>query len=209
MKFSNHKEVLAICFLSVVIVNPINAQDFRTLSIDTGYRTKSYSNRAIGNFGLEYIQATSLLFEGGANIGFVKNSPWSRGLWLALNIITNDFLSQPISQFYHEFGHGTRMAVYGIKPELHIGVSQSNHHYDNFFLIFLNDFGNASGASCWPSDDEKYSQLSRYQRAVEAAGGLNNEMYISELIRNTVYLHGGRVSYWSYTGEVNSPLIFM
>ena len=111
----------------------------RRLSIDSSYSDDKYSNRAIGDFGVELYQLNSALHD-----SISLDSGFTRFGWTIIHsLFTEIYLKPKFSLAYHEFGHGTRMAAGTNEPEyLYVNnftTSEINAAtpYKGFFSYFL------------------------------------------------------------------------
>lgn len=203
----------------VTITTSVHAQqpDYqRTLSLDSRYFLQSYSNSAIGRFGIEVLNLSTvpadLIGSGGTwrNIG--------RG---AVLLVGSTILGQGFGVPFHEYGHGTRAAAVGLRPVYGFGrirtaqdveaAYASGDTHDAFFGYYLRYFFKGGSAYALAVDeDTPFTPLSDEEvdalgwSGVGAAGGLNNEMFYAELIEDEMSRHGGHPGY--FTSYVNAKL---
>jgi hypothetical protein len=176
----------------------------RTLSFDSRYVVRTYSNAAFAEFGIEFLELTSVAIDvvpaGNrfANIG--------RGL---LAMVVPGIAGQAFGLSYHEFGHGTRAAAAGYRPRFGLGSISTEAEveaalargdlHESFFGYFANSFFEGSGYSLADPDAVLFAPLTEQEltetrwRVLMTTGGLNNEMLFAERIEDQIYRGGGHV----------------
>ena len=177
----------------------------RRLSIDSSYSDDKYSNRAIGDFGVELYQLNSALHD-----SISLDSGFTRFGWTIIHsLFTEIYLKPKFSLAYHEFGHGTRMAAGTNEPEyLYVNnftTSEINaaKPYKGFFSYFFAGLTmNTNGGIARGSGKKLFSLkanpdgwTSNDWNFISSAGGLNNEMFFSEKLEISTLHDGGHLSY--------------
>ena len=182
----------------------------RVLSFDSRYALSTYSNDAFGRFGIEALDlaaypAEAITLEGsGGNL--------LRGIALAVG---TDFVARAYKLSYHEFGHGTRAAAAGFRPHFGFGAAPSDAEvsellasgslHGTFFGLFFGSFFRQSGYTFLPADDFLFTPPGPAEldasgwNLVWIAGGLNNEMLITERVEERLRRgggHAGMLSSW-------------
>lgn len=169
-------------------------KETRRFSLDSNYRTSSYSNKAIGDFVVEFNQLGSAIAEAIPGKYEGANNVLTRGLFVG---VYSSIFYYPLQVAYHEFGHGTRFAAVGRRPSY--GVVESflssdryitHKRYTNFFEYYLALFSNPGfdGGDVTTKDimftTDKVSPEYDYMISM---GGINNDMYLSELIEDEIF----------------------
>jgi len=191
----------------------------RTFSFDSRFVIQKYSNKAIGQFGIELVNLATLpadliiktdtttvisekrfLFYDSHQLRNVGN-----GLLLFIGSV---FLSNSFTFSYHELGHGTRAAAVGLKSwyshqvitskaDYQGVLSGSIKSYDDFFSLYVSSLFNQSGSAI--IGDTLFTPLTEELDdgwdGVIQTGGLNNEMLFSEFIEDELYRNGGHIGF--------------
>ena len=182
---------LLLVVMSVPVAAQLNGPDpalnTRDVSVDAAYVRPFQSQRAIAAFGLDMAHATSFLFDlqNHERIG----RGWRLYSWIALA----DFvLWSPYFHALHEFGHAGRFdAADG--EDVVVRHIDGETEYTNFFpyfgaSIFVREGGYASATHLSQDAPVDWS-------AVITAGGVNAEMYMTEVLEHRLYTRGGHVTY--------------
>lgn len=174
----------------------------RTLSLDSRYFLQSYSNKAIGHFGIEMIQLgsfpASLLFQSDSasenGDGFLfYDSRQLRNIGEGFSLlIGSTSLSLGFHLAYHEFGHGTRFAAIGFSPVYGHGTGSNVHR--NFFSYYLSSLFDLSGWTFYDGRLFSVAGVDHWDGLVSAAG-VNNTMIFTEMIEDEIYRHGGHIGF--------------
>jgi len=191
----------------------------RTLSLDSRYFIQGYSNRAVGQFGIEIINLASLSADliirsdstttKNKKIFLFYDSHQLRNVGNGLVLfIGSAFLSSSFTFSYHEFGHSTRSAAVGLQvwyshqvitseADYQGVLSGSIKSYDNFFPFYFSSLFNQSGSTI--IGDTLFSplteELDNGWDGVLLTGGLNNEMLFTKYIENELYRRGGHIGF--------------
>jgi len=154
-----------------------------TFSLDSRFVIQKYSNKAIGQFGIELVNLATLpadlivkrdttttkgdkkfLFYDSHQLRNVGN-----GLLL---FIGSAFLSSSFTFAYHEYGHGTRAAAVGYKPyyghgyiesdaDIQAALSGSTKLYDNFLSFYLSSMFDIGGFTIVKPGDTLFEPINR------------------------------------------------
>ena len=198
----------------------------RFLSLRYGYLSEANSNHAIGQFVLENYMLLdgSLDWLTGALDSRGEESVGMRTL-LGLTWVWGAWRLRPAySLAYHEFGHGTRMRAAGANPIYFFSdfdYTQSlidarvqtalvsagvptviaarevrPTRYTNFFT-YLGDAIAGGKSSGYTTFDHPFTSTAPADwDAVITGGGVNNEMYLTELIEDQAYYNGASFVYF-------------
>jgi len=218
---------VSILIVTILILNTENllAQSFknnRTLSFDSRYFTQEYSNKAVGQFGIDLMNLATLPGDllmktnsnsiKGENIFLFYDSKELRNVGRGLlTFIGSIFLSNSYGFAYHEYGHGTRAAAIGLKPyyghgpietegDLQAALSGATKLYDNFFSFYLASLSNTRGFSIVKPGDTIFNPLEEelnngWWKGLTSAGGLNNSMLFTEFVEDELYQNTGHLGF--------------
>ncbi len=191
----------------------------RTLSFDSRYVIQGYSNKAVGQFGIELVNLATLPADliirsdttttKGEKIFLFYNSHQLRNVGNGLLLfIGSAFLSNSFTFSYHEFGHSTRSAAVGLQVwySHQVITSQADNQgvlsgsiksYDDFFSFYVSSLFNQSGSAI--IGDTLFTplteELDNGWDGVLQTGGLNNEMLFTEFIEDELYRRGGHIGF--------------
>lgn len=177
----------------------LTAQDQlpRTLSFDTRYVFETYSNDAVAHFGIEALDLAVLPAEAITIGGSGGNL--MRGI---LMLTSTGLLSRAYKLSFHEFGHGTRAAAWGFHPYFGYGRAPVDPDLteldDDFFSFFVGSLWERGGYTYLPNGDELFAPPSDAELDAAGfelfwrAGGINNEMLISERLEDRIRRGGGQ-----------------
>jgi hypothetical protein len=181
----------------------------RSFSLDSRYFVQTHSNVAAGQFGVDMANLTTLTAD--------LISPGSRlrdaGRGLSV-LVTSFYLGEAFSLAYHEYGHGTRNAAVGFGSLYGFGTLRTAEDaqaalaagglHDNFLTYYLGSITTGTGGfALRTTEGAPFNPLSAERRSelawdgLRRAGGMNNEMFFSELIEDEVYRNGGHVGFFS------------
>lgn len=175
----------------------------RTLSFSSGYIDENQTNRSIGEFTNELVNAYGFLYEGiermlGLEVGpatffydVVLNAHYILPLIISSS---NSILSEQIHVPYHEFGHFSRCRAYGGKP---VFEDKNQQQYTNFFSFFGGYFGTIFQKPASKKTSEIKAQVhmntdfkNEDQRFLMTAAGINNQTRLCENITDQAYSTG-------------------
>ena len=216
--------ILIIAYLMLntesILAQSLTSQ--RTLSFDSRYIIQGYSNKAVGQFGIELVNLTTIPADliirpdtsstkGGKKFLFYDSRQLrnvANGLLLFAGSI---FLSNSFTFAYHEYGHGTRVAAVGFKPfyghgviatdaDLNAALSGSVKTYDDFLSFYLSSLFNIGGFTIAFPENTLFTPLTDEVNnngwyGLVQTGGLNNEMLFSEFIEDELYRNGGHIGF--------------
>ena len=216
--------ILIIAYLMLntesILAQSLTSQ--RTLSFDSRYVIQGYSNKAVGQFGIELFNLATLpadlivkpdtsLTKGDKKFLFYDSHQLrnvANGLLLFAGSI---FLKDSFQFMYHEYGHGTRLAAIGFKPfyghsdfaneaDQQAILSGDVKLYDNIFDLYISSLLDATGFTIVKEGDTLFSPLYNELNNNGWAGlvsmsGLNNEMLFSEFIEDEMHRNGGHIGF--------------
>ena len=206
--------------LYFVLVFPVSGHT-RTLSFDSGYIKSENSNRAFSQFGLEWLDAQSFLFD----TLHKTESPLGNGLFLlgaslAAYPLTVDYFMLS----FHEFGHFGRAYAVGLDPRFEPRASNFFDFFgdrlsrpvedasifvpvDRRFVSPNDDRYVTPGPFAFtPSTDELFSTE---WGIVFGAGGVNNEMrFASDLAERLKYGEGHVYEWVPYMFGTFSSVVY-
>jgi hypothetical protein len=217
--FSTSLLTIVLLILSAENILAQSLPNQRTLSLDSRYVIPGYSNRAVGQFGIEIINLATLPADliirsdstttKSKKIFLFYDSHQLRNVGNGLILfIGSAFLSNSFTFSYHEFGHGTRSAAVGLQTwySHQVITSQADYQgvlsgsiksYVNFFPFYISSLFNQSGSSI--IGDTLFSPLTKELDngwdGVMLTGGLNNEMLFTEYIEDELYRRGGHIGF--------------
>lgn len=199
---------LALLSFSVLCFLPLQAQELvRTISLDSGYGSQSYSNRAIDHFALEFTQLYSGVFNGVSAIPFVGDNPVGRGVWSLLGFSLATPYAAGLNMALHQNGHGTRIAAIGQKPEYFfysdpddLDSYDPDDTYSDFFSYFFQAINRTDETGGTQASGDTLFKLGTDDRPddwglVIQAGGVNHQSQYADLLEETIYLRGGHLAY--------------
>ena len=220
--FSASLFVIASLMLNTENILAQSLTNQRTLSFDSRYVIQGYSNKAVGQFGIELFNLATLpanlivkpdtsLTNGDKKFLFYDSHQLrnvANGLLLFAGSI---FLKDSFQFMYHEYGHGTRLAALGFKPfyghsdfaneaDQQAILSGDVKLYDNIFDLYISSLFDATGFTIVKEGDTLFSPLYNELNNNNWAGlvsmsGLNNEMLFSEFIEDEMYRNGGHIGF--------------
>ncbi len=194
--------ILATLTLSWGSLSAQELGPMRSFSLDSRYFIRTNSNRAMGQFGIEMVNLATLpadLIGRGSKLRNV-----GQGL---VFLFTASYLTEGFSLTYHEFGHGSRNSAIGYRVQYAFGSVQKNlnsaKRYDNIFSFYLRTFYKNGGFALRTSENARFTPFTEEKQRelrwniLRRAGGMNNEMFYTELIEDEVYRHGGHIGFLS------------
>ena len=216
--------ILIIAYLMLntesILAQSLTSQ--RTLSFDSRYVIQGYSNKAVGQFGIELFNLATLpadlivkpdtsLTKGDKKFLFYDSNQLrniANGLLLFAGSI---FLKDSFQFMYHEYGHGTRLAALGFKPfyghsdfaneaDQQAILSGDVKLYDNIFDLYFSSLFDVTGFTIVIEGETLFSPLYNELNKSGWAGlvsmsGLNNEMLFSEFIEDEMHRNGGHIGF--------------
>ena len=216
--------ILIIAYLMLntenILAQSLTSQ--RTLSFDSRYVIQGYSNKAVGQFGIELFNLATLpanlivkpdtsLTKGDKKFLFYDSHQLrnvANGLLLFAGSI---FIKNSFQFAYHEYGHGTRLAAIGFKAsyghsaiandaDLQAILSGEVKLYDNLFYFYLSSLFDATGFTIIIEEDTLFSPLYNELNnngwdGLLQMGGFNNEMLFSEFIEDEMHRNGGHIGF--------------
>jgi hypothetical protein len=190
------KYVYIIIFNVVLLSSPIVAllSPVTELSVDSKMISHPYSNRAIGKFTLQSMDALSHVY-------LVADRTLSRLYFPAgvmYRLILTGFLQNHyhpgilLGLAYHEFGHGSRATAYGYTVNYSISTNHESYQSNSYYELLSDLFWKASKLSSVHAHytgrvDVAESVSLGDSNLIITAGGLNNEIYLAQLIENRFY----------------------
>ncbi len=204
-----YKQITLILMLGTLVLSRGSSsaqalRPMRSFSLDSRYFIQTYSNRAVGLFGIDMYNLATLPAD---LIGpGTKLRNFGQGLAL---LLVAAYLSDGISIAYHEYGHGTRLAAIGFRPlyafgraETHlVSALESGETYDNLFAYYVRTFYKNGGFTIRSSENTPFTPFTEDQQrelrwnVLRRAGGMNNEMFFTEIIEDEVYRNGGHIGF--------------
>ena len=198
--------VILLFFANILfLVSNTKAEEaVRRISYDTDYDNAKYSNRAYGDFSIEFFQG----------LGAVHDLPdidskFYRFLWTLTHSLVITEIASKYSLVYHEFGHGTRFKAAGVTPEY---IVIENFHdtnainnaqgYDGYFE-YLQAFmtSSATGGGARPKSNQtirtdiKGWNANKFDSLI-TMGGVNNNMFLAEKIERSIWDGDGHHSFF-------------
>lgn len=189
------------------------------MSFDTRYALTPYSNELFANFGIEALDLAAAPAEAITVRG--TGGDIMRGI--ALGVAT-DFVARAYKLAYHEFGHGTRAASFGFRPYFGHGalptIAEADQTLasggldDDFFGYFLGSFYQGGGYTYLPDANVLFAPADDAELEASGfdliwnAGGLNNEMLITERLEDRIRRgggHAGMLSSWA-RGKITATI---
>ena len=173
---------------------------FRTLSLNSSYLTSANSNRALGDFMVEFDDGISFIIDSIPNLLGISSTfgiKLYNGLFGILNSLKSVFITLTP---YHEYGHFSRLSSLGFK------TAKFEGQYESFFPFFIyrlfKQWGSFSFVMPDPEEEKtfklKYSdQEYNHQEFLVYAGGLNNQNLWAEKLEENMYLYK---THWSDFG---------
>lgn len=167
----------------------------REFYFSTGYLTAAASNESIGLFNLQLLQVTTIpgnYVNDGFNFLMPTADNWTKG---SLRLLTgvgtwyliDKYLQWPLSIAYHEFGHGTRGIAAGFAARYDFNLAPGTY-YDNYFNYLWQAARQpvTGGTTSYTYTGQFAYQPPNWNHII-TAGGVNNEMYQTELIANEMF----------------------
>ncbi|MBE33434.1 hypothetical protein CL647_04935 [bacterium] len=176
------------CFLGDIYANKAPLAE---VSLDSGMVIQPYTNRGIGLFTLHNQDLLSSLywrFDQRISMIYKPAGVFVRGFLTGL--LQNQYhLGELYRIAYHELGHGTRAEAFGYR--VMYSTSETEHVDSYYELLFdLLQYSTAiTGAWAHYYDDLNVhdSVDASDESLILSAGGVNNEMYLAQLIENRFY----------------------
>jgi hypothetical protein len=206
----NLKKINLVFILSLFSFSAFSgtAMGKRRFSIDSQFFTLSEkssipSNRAIGDFTVDFIDGTGWIFDKTAELTHANKSAWSRLPYLLLmESVLFMYVTEPLGLAYHEMGHASRIRALGGRP--HYSYKNSPEKYSNFFSFALAGMGEEiQDATVEPkagsvftlsnANYQIYSGMGELKNPFYLMGGVNNEMLLAEKLENKMAQRSGHV----------------
>lgn len=181
-----------------------------SLTFSSAYFEKMYTNKQLAGFCLEVIRL-------GAHVdNLLASSPW---IIIAVWRVSSMWIDFKYGTALHEAGHGLRLrATYsdGAYALMHdIKATSPTKKNENFFKFFLLELVSPGRAACHYLSEERsethrnadlYGEKSKdfesyHKKAIiSGAGGINNNVYLSELVSDRTFAQESMSSLecWSY-----------
>lgn len=207
------KKLTGVVLLILLAVGGLMAQDFSepelTLSFDSGYIPYMNSNRGIRHFNLEVTKAVTWGDVQLAQWAAYNLSPtWGALARTAYFYLLYGYALTPFTTAFHEFGHYSRSRAFGYDAYMIHGHDVDGTRHDNYWSYLTSGFTSFSswgaglaGISGGTMGQDVPDTLKRDDNAwiIVSAGGLNNEMSLSEAIGDDLFYRGGYSGYfWPY-----------
>lgn len=167
-----------------------------SITFSSAYFESQYTNKQLVNFGLELIRGTTRLEDFITNnFDNEKKKRYTKWFARAMYIL---FIHRSFNTAYHEIGHGLRVKAYGKDFQLTFVNNHSKFKKDqNFFKFFVKNLFNFSRACCrfdfpiYLKDGEIICEgFKDDEDLIVDAGGMNNEVYLTERISRDLHNRG-------------------
>ncbi len=180
--------IIIISLLSLPLHADDNSEATNRFTLTNGYWDTQYnSNEGIAYFPMSLFDT----YDWGFRKLSLDSNIFGRSFSFLLSLYLSNYLNETyIRTPFHEFGHATRFQSYGYKIRRYeVGNDSSVTANSYFEMVFKRSETGDEGAATVGT----FSVLNTSQDLIVSAGGMNNEILLSERLSDRIYERGGSV----------------
>ncbi|BBH53775.1 hypothetical protein [Fluviispira sanaruensis] len=193
--------MINIFLISLPIFAEENSEATNRFTLTNGYWETQYnSNEGIVYFPMSVIDT----YDWGFRKLSLDSNIFGRSFSFILSRILGEYINTTyLNTPFHEFGHATRFQSYGYNI-IRYNVGEDNSVTANSYFEMV--FKRAKTGPVGASTSGNYSLLNTSQDLIVTAGGVNNEILLSERLSDRIYERGGSVpDLFFYIDNKNGP----